>query len=410
MKSSFNFTSTTPLGFVLKKTALVTIILFAAATLGLGQSSALRLDVRNLKVEFVAPKKIRVTGEVRGRGMKKLRSGNAESSTFGVSVEARVDFIRDDSTFSLIPTGWAGRFIESDSVFQKRYRPYWYHQGRRYDQKSKKIPIYTTDFWVGPAIIDKELYKDRDEGKWQTFDRSFDFENVLARNRRRYRIVIGLTHDYTDWWNPPTTGYSEPRFFEAYLWVVYGPFDWGTAPRSDQLMTARYGYPVSFTKKGAVITKVEVREDQTSGSKTGAEKPPAEKKKRKKLTRPSKRPSQLEAVNAADKLQVKLNAMPGVTGSTVGLPPFAALLNINLSSGQTPDAITRLVSDIAVEAAYAAPWVGTVRMNLSGDRVNSRVVIKWEDVASFANGGTTFEEFFTKWEVGGDALVAPKTD
>ena len=69
----------------------LTLAMFSSS---MAQTPDLYLEVRDLKVEFIAPKKIRVSGSVRGRGLRHLPKDDPAS---GVDIAAHVDFIRDDA-------------------------------------------------------------------------------------------------------------------------------------------------------------------------------------------------------------------------------------------------------------------------------------------------------------------------
>jgi hypothetical protein len=128
---------------------------------------------------------------------------------------------------------------------------------------------------------------------------------------------------------------------------------------------------------------------------------------RPKLKRPDKRPTHLEAFEASEALQVKLLAMPEVESAGVGLPPRRALVRVSYKAGLDPQVLTKLVAAIALETAYAAPWIDTLEMSLDGDQGGTGVTISWDALVKHSAGETTLADFFKTWEVGGDALAAP---
>jgi hypothetical protein len=402
-KSLFEFLGTAYSGKLTIVIAGVLLYFLSGSIAASGQTPNISLDVRDLHVEFVADKKIRVRGKLRARG---LRQDPKIFSNAFTSVAARVDLPNGDKGFSVIPAGYIGRSGPGRCALAR----HWYsHGGTKYEQETTKVAIYNNTFMLSPAIIDEYLDDARHDGQWISFDKTQDFDRVLAKNRGSFRVVMGLTFHFIG----PASACSpdsETTFFQhKYWWIVYGPFEWGTAPLVEKVLTARSGgRRVSFTKKGVKIEKPSAGDDTTAGTKPEGGNPPGKAKtKRKKLTRPSKRPTHLEAVDAAGELQTKLNALPGVTGSTIGLPPTAALLNINYGTGLNPEAITQLAADVSVETAYAAPWVDTVRMSLNGDRGGYSITVKWNAIAAFTSGDLTLKDFVKTWITGGTPLVVP---
>ncbi len=346
------------------------------------------LEVKNLSVEFLPDNKIHVKGEFCCRDIKGI--GGLSIST-GVVVD--VDFPHGAKGFSLLPDSFSGLGVSSDDRNDPGVQPYMVCNGMQYREGQETAIIYNSTFTIRPMVLDKDLDNETDDGRWIAFDKTLNFNSGPSKNRELYRILIGWkAHWRYDFFN------------HKYFWVTYGPFPWGVAPLCNKSMTATHYRHASFTEKGVVI------KESAAPPEEPRDKPPVDEGngEKPKLVRPSKQPTHLEAIDAAELLKTKLAELPGIEGSGVGLPPKFALVRISYSAGMKPDALTRLVARVALETAYCAPWVETMKIAASGDQGSSMVTVTWTPTAKYSAKEITLEDFCKTWQVSGKALVIPK--
>ena len=132
--------------------------------------------------------------------------------------------------------------------------------------------------------------------------------------------------------------------------------------------------------------------------------------KRGQLVRRSTRPSQLEAVNASNRLEQKLSGLPGVQTAGVHVTPRSASIVVSTEEGVKADGLTQLVASASVETAYALPWIGTMEITVKGGGGNCTVTVGFDAVKKFVAGETTRAEFYKMWSVQGAGLVAPSNN
>jgi len=390
--------------------SVVLLVLLISSQVLLAKSS---LEVKDLQVEFLSDKQVRVKGLLRCNTMEPPGLTNPWSE-----IVVNIDFPQGKHGFSLLPERFRGLGTTSEGRW---CTPYLEFNGKRYYQakkgqavrnrfhgesyhNSQKDEIFYTNMSIlaaHPAVIDKNLDNDKHDGQWITFDKTLEFKNIQAKGGLRYRVVIGWTLHCT------TTG----AFNHTYFWVVYGPFPWGVSPPCKTTLKASIRRPVFFTEKGVEIKEpVALDGKPQPGAIPEGYQPPTKEGdgKRPKLVRPTKSHTHLEAVDASILLKKKLAALPGIQGSNVGLPPKFALVSINYTAGMKPEDITRLVSRVSLETAQCAPWVEFVVITTSGDQGGSTVTIAWDPLVKYSAEEMTIQEFYKTWKIDGAPLVIPE--
>lgn len=145
------------------------------------------LDVRDLQVEFLPEKKVRVRGRIRCTGLRQQDEGLQA----WISVRVDVDFPEGSRGFRLLPEEWSGEV--TNAMDRGHASIGWIHRGKWYPRRLPEAFFFSNTLRVGPAVRDKHLDDEKDEGRWISFDGTLDFERVLAKDRQQYRIVIGWT-------------------------------------------------------------------------------------------------------------------------------------------------------------------------------------------------------------------------
>lgn len=353
------------------------------------------LEVKNLKISFLADNQVRVQGVLRCNNMQPAGMQNP-----GSSIDVNIDFPRSQG-FALLPEYFIGHYITHADRADSN--PYYAYEGKEFRIGQNKVVFYNGTHILRPPVIDIGLDTYRDEGRWIGFDKTLSFTNLGDTDKLRYRVVIGWKHDHIR--GRGDTG--DKYFAHNYYWVVYGSFPWEEAPVCDKTLTAKFRQPVSFTERGIQVKRPVktlssgVSDNRQDDGQSG------EVPKRKELVHQSTRPSQLEAMNASNQLEQKLTASSGVQTAGVHVTPRSASISIGTTEGVKAEVLTQLVASASVEAAYALPWIGTMEITVRGGGGNSTVTVGFDAVKKYVAGEITRAEFYEMWSVQGTGLVVP---